>query len=247
MNRSNIPFVFRRLAKEFDLLCTTVVSDSGIMFRPKLLNPKRVEIEPTRSETTHGETTHDETTRSETTHDETKNPSTDQSHYDLLYEEFIQTFSKQSLNELKKDLENPLAMPLEWIGVFSGECLKNTFYEGGVFILDIKVPNEYPFKPPVIKYITPIFHCNVTKCGAISLNILSDSWSPALTIGNCLECVCSLLREPNFYDPVLTDQAWVKDDSIDLGMYNRIVEIHTKVYADPWVSLKKYLQHKKHF
>lgn len=36
-----------------------------------------------------------------------------------------------------------------------------TPYEGGVFELDIKVPDQYPLVPPTVFYRTKIFHPNV--------------------------------------------------------------------------------------
>lgn len=38
-----------------------------------------------------------------------------------------------------------------------------TPYEGGKFEVDINIPNEYPFKPPVMKFITKIWHPNISS------------------------------------------------------------------------------------
>jgi len=38
-----------------------------------------------------------------------------------------------------------------------------TPYEGGVFVLDIKIARDYPFKPPDIKFETRIWHPNVNS------------------------------------------------------------------------------------
>lgn len=42
--------------------------------------------------------------------------------------------------------------PTHFIGTITGP--DNTAYDGGVFKVDINIPNEYPFAPPKMKFIT---------------------------------------------------------------------------------------------
>uniref|UniRef100_A0A8C5AZW3 Ubiquitin-conjugating enzyme E2T (putative) n=1 Tax=Gadus morhua TaxID=8049 RepID=A0A8C5AZW3_GADMO len=42
-----------------------------------------------------------------------------------------------------------------------------TPYEGGLFTLEIKVPERYPFEPPNIRFLTPIYHPNIDNAGRI--------------------------------------------------------------------------------
>ena len=93
----------------------------------------------------------------------------------------------------------------EWTATIMGPL--DSPYEGGVFNLSIYFPKNYPFKPPIIRFITKIFHCNISKNGDICLDILDKKWTPALTITKVLLSICSLLNDPNPDDPYVVEIA----------------------------------------
>lgn len=39
----------------------------------------------------------------------------------------------------------------------------DTPYEGGTYVVKISIPNEYPFRPPAMKFTTKLWHPNVSS------------------------------------------------------------------------------------
>jgi ubiquitin-conjugating enzyme (huntingtin interacting protein 2) len=71
-----------------------------------------------------------------------------------------------------------------------------------VFAIDIVIPDGYPFEPPKMRFITKIWHPNISsQTGAICLDILKDQWSPALTIKTALLSLQALLCAAEPTDP----------------------------------------------
>ena len=92
-----------------------------------------------------------------------------------------------------------------WTATLNGP--KGTPYEGGAFYIDIKFPPEYPFKPPRMQFITKIYHPNVDYQGSMSIDILCEKWSPALTISKVLLSISIMVTSPNPDDPLLPEIA----------------------------------------
>jgi len=75
-------------------------------------------------------------------------------------------------------------------------------YEGGLFKLELFLPEEYPMAPPKVRFMTKIYHPNIDKLGRICLDILKEKWSPALQIRTVLLSIQALLSAPNPDDPL---------------------------------------------
>lgn len=85
-------------------------------------------------------------------------------------------------------------------GTFTGP--EDTPYHGGTYHIDINIPATYPFHPPHMKFLTRIWHPNISsQTGAICLDTLSNAWSPVLTIKSALLSLQSLLCTPEPKDP----------------------------------------------
>ncbi|KAK2805266.1 hypothetical protein FQN50_006292 [Emmonsiellopsis sp. PD_5] len=72
-------------------------------------------------------------------------------------------------------------------------------YTGGLFTITLRLPTDYPFKPPTVSFATKIYHPNVSNDdkGSMCLGMLkSDEWKPSSKIGSVLEFARQLLVEP---------------------------------------------------
>ncbi|KAI6649693.1 hypothetical protein LOD99_6483 [Oopsacas minuta] len=146
-----------------------------------------------------------------------------------------------SSKRLKKEFKDIWANPKEmitaeprgdedlfnWVGTIKGP--KDTPYEGGVFYLDMKFCNSYPFRPPKVQFITRIYHPNITSLGQMSLDILGHDWSPALTISKMLMTISSLLSDPNPEDPLVPEIARLYKQ--DIQLYNKNAKEMTRKHA----------------
>ena len=92
---------------------------------------------------------------------------------------------------------------LNWDAIIMGP--NESVWEGGIFQLKIAINSEYPHKPPVVKFLTPMFHPNIYRNGNICLDILQDKWSPVYDIKSVLLSIQSLLTDPNPDSPANTE------------------------------------------
>lgn len=141
----------------------------------------------------------------------------------------------KELEECRQDTQSGVTLKLNnendlthLTGYFNGP--PGTPYEGGVFQVNIDIPNEYPFKPPQMKFSTKIYHPNISSVtGAICLDILKDAWTPILTLKSSLISLQSLLQSPEPNDP--QDAEVAKHYLTNKAGFEETAAYWTKIYA----------------
>ena len=110
-------------------------------------------------------------------------------------------------HEIKEMKNNPPenVLSTKIISLYHWRCViagpSDSPYRNGRFKINIQL-QKYPTNPPVIRFITPIYHCNI-RHGHLFLDIFNpDKWSAAWTISNILIGIIDLLREPNPFNPL---------------------------------------------
>ena len=92
------------------------------------------------------------------------------------------------------------------------------------------IPESYPFQPVKMKFITKVYHPNVSSAsGAICLDILKDAWSPVLTLKSTLISLQSLLCSPEPNDP--QDAEVAKHYMTSRSSFEETARYWTKIYA----------------
>ena len=117
---------------------------------------------------------------------------------------------------------------MHWIAEIKGPM--STPYEGGKFAIDITLPSDYPFVPPKMKFITKVWHPNISsQSGAICLDILKNEWSPALTVRTALISLMALLSAPEPDDP--QDAEVAKQYKENIEEFNKTAKFWAETYA----------------
>lgn len=140
---------------------------------------------------------------------------------------------RSELKTLKTDPpEGIQATPLDqncchWQASITGP--QGSPYEGGQFLLYLQIPDSYPMKPPKVRFITKIFHPNISRHGDIGLDSIHHNWSLALTISKVLISIQSLLTDP--YCHVCMEPTIGQLYIYDHNEFERIARLWTWKYA----------------
>jgi len=89
------------------------------------------------------------------------------------------------------DEENLTLIGVEYAGP------EGTPYEGGLFRMRLEIDADYPAVPPKGRFLTKIFHPNISAAGDVCVNVLKRDWKPDMGLSHILTVIRCLLVEPN--------------------------------------------------
>lgn len=116
---------------------------------------------------------------------------------------------------------------------------KDSPFENGIFKISIRISENYPYDSPTIKFITPIYHPNLSSETHFSLFSNLD-WSPSLTIRSLIITIYSLLVEP--LTSLICDDSTIdniKKPIIDIFLKDsNSWKIRAKEYTDKYATHK---------
>ena len=84
-------------------------------------------------------------------------------------------------------------------------------------------------QPPVVRFVTKVFHPNISRHGDVGLDSIHHNWSLALTISKVLLSIQSLLTDPYSYVCMEPSIGQMYQDSV--SEFNRIARLWTWKYA----------------
>ena len=169
----------------------------------------------------------------------------------------------KAMKKIKEELSDLSANPIANIGVtiglpdenniFEWRCSlmgpKDTSYNGGLFFLKVKFPDDYPAKPPEVCFKTPIYHININphkpkteEKGAEGLGHVCIStlnwWKDTYTMREVLVNIFGLFYMANPDSPYGVERA--DEFRFERAVYEEKVKYFTKKYAHPSVVQKEY-------
>ncbi len=157
----------------------------------------------------------------------------------------------KAMNRIKIEFDDINNNPLGEIGVTIGlndennifrwsatlQGPKDTGYKGGIFLLDIKFPEDYPESPPEILFVTPIYHLNINSSSQTGISVGKvycnsiNNWKNYFTIRKIFPEIFVLLYRNN--PDCGYDSEKNKEFRLNRPLFEQKVKYFTKKYATP--------------
>jgi ubiquitin-protein ligase len=155
----------------------------------------------------------------------------------------VQTLGKGDRRRLVKELEDLSAIfavhPTDldrWTVWLAGPA--EGPYSAGVWELSVTFPPEYPYRPPTIFFVTPIYHPFVCQTSGKLAGLLDrKTWSPALQMRVILYSLHSMLVDvkADAFEPCWSEnklmQSMIQQLASDRADFDRVARKWTQAHA----------------
>ncbi|KAH3732476.1 ubiquitin extension protein UBI-2 [Pelomyxa schiedti] len=121
-----------------------------------------------------------------------------------------------------------------------------TPYEGGVFSCLLEFTDEYPFKPPRFRFLTPVLHTAIEDNGTVHMSDFFDSWSYGTKFSNLATRMQAYLADQNINhandNPDLGRKATLFSQDKNHDQFTRIATQWTRTHAiESWCVCRLFL------
>lgn len=161
-------------------------------------------------------------------------------------EKNVKKFAKRKKKEYEQNLE---CKEFEFVEASSHYwyfrfVIEDGPYKGQIHIIEMKLiygssPNVfvYPLYAPLCRFVTSIWHPNISDKGTICLDMLKEQWSIVMTTSNIISAIKLLLLNPEPSSPQNPIAAKMMNNQME---YNKkiksfykydVCEIYTKLFS----------------
>ncbi|RZF43729.1 hypothetical protein LSTR_LSTR010396 [Laodelphax striatellus] len=107
-----------------------------------------------------------------------------------------------------------------------------TPYAGGIWMILLTLPANYPFQSPSIGFMNRVYHPNIDlQSGSVCLDVINQKWSPLFNLSNIFDSFLPLLLSyPEPEDPLNANAAALFIN--DREKFDEVVRSHVAQYAD---------------
>ena len=148
--------------------------------------------------------------------------------------------TRETQKRLISDIKDIIKYPLTEQGIYYTHCEDNmlkgyalligpsdTIYADGFYLFEFNFPCNYPFSPPVVKFMTTDgftrFHPNLYRNGKVCLSILNtwkgEQWTSCQTIRSILLTLITL-----FHNKPLLNEPGFNEHSKDFIPYQKLIK-----------------------
>lgn len=123
-----------------------------------------------------------------------------------------------------------------WRAIITGP--KGSPYEGGIFPLSIRIPKEYPFHSPKVRYLVNVYNPAINCNGTVCHFMLRDHWKPSYLLEKLVQELRRDLEHVQEDEPMVPEIAHVY--KTNRALFWKTAREWTQLFASPMSECTNY-------